>query len=76
VAFQAEMASAQESALESAVEPAVESAVSIGWAEVHLYICVTSVSPEIFSCHFEMQGIRPFDFDDTLLGVLLLQPSP
>jgi hypothetical protein len=43
VAFRAEMASAQELALELALEMAGVSAVYIGWAEVHLYLCLSSV---------------------------------
>jgi hypothetical protein len=75
VAFWAEMASAQESALEWALEPAVESAVCIGWAEVRLYLCVSSVPPDFMRCYFTKEDIRPFDFDEALLGVVLLQPS-
>jgi hypothetical protein len=75
VAFWAEMASAQESALEWALETAVESAVLIGWAEVRLYLCVSSVPPDFMRCNFTKEDIRPFDFDEALLRVLLLQPS-
>jgi hypothetical protein len=72
VAFWAEMASAQESALEWALETAVESAVLIGWAEVCLYLCVSSVPPDFMRCNCTKEDIRPFDFDEALLRVLLL----
>jgi hypothetical protein len=44
VAFWAEMA--------SALELAVESAVCVGWVEVHLFLCVSSVSQDFVPCDF------------------------
>jgi hypothetical protein len=76
VAIQAELASAQELALELALKTHVESVVCLCWAEVHLYLCVSSVSPDILRCHFDKEGIHPFDFEEALPGVLLSQPSP
>jgi hypothetical protein len=75
VACRAVMASAQESALESALETAVESVVCVCWVEVHLYLCVSSVSPDILGCHFDKEGICQCDFDEASPGVLLVQPS-
>ena len=75
-AFRAEMASAQESALESALEAAVDSAVCVSLVEVHLFLCVSSISPDCLYSHFGKEGNYPLDFDKASLGVLLLQPSP
>jgi hypothetical protein len=74
VAFRVDMVSAQKSALESALETAEESAVCVCWAEVHLYLCVSSVSLDFLRCHFDKEGIRLFDFDEALPGVLQSQP--
>jgi hypothetical protein len=76
VVFRAEMVSAQGSALESALEKAVESVVCVGWEVVHLHLCISRVSLDCLGCHFDNEGIRPFDFDEVLLGVLLSQLCP
>ena len=76
VAFWAEMASAQESALESALESTVGSTVCVGWAEVHLLLYVSRVSPDLFHCQLGTERIRPFDFDEASPGVVLSHPSP
>ena len=34
--------------VDSALESAQESAVCVGWVEVHLYHCVSSVSADVF----------------------------
>jgi hypothetical protein len=64
------MASAQELALELALEMAGVSAVYIGWAEVHLYLCLSSVFSDYLLCHFDKEGIHPCDFDEALQRVL------
>jgi len=53
--FWAEEASARESALESAV--------CICWLEVHLFLCVPSVSVDFLQCHFGKEGIGACGFD-------------
>jgi hypothetical protein len=58
--FGAEVASALESALESALD----SAVCVGWAEVHLFLCVSSASADSLRCHFGKEGIRASGFDE------------
>ena len=72
VVFRAEVVSA----LESAMLSAMESAVCIGWAEVHLYLCVSSASVDSLGCHVGKKGIRVSGFDKASPGVLLTQPSP
>jgi hypothetical protein len=54
----------------------VESAVCVGWLEVHLFLGVSGVPPDYLSCHFGNEGIHLLDFEESLLGVLLSQPSP
>jgi hypothetical protein len=54
VVFWAEVASA----LASALELALDSAVCVGWAEVHLFLCVSSTSADSLQCHFGKEGIR------------------
>jgi len=58
--FRAEVASALESVLESALD----SAVCVGWAEVHLFLCVSSVSADSLRCHFDKEGSRASGFDE------------
>jgi hypothetical protein len=36
----------------SALELAVESAVTFSWAEVDLFLCISSVYPDIVRCHY------------------------
>ena len=58
--FRAEMASGMESALESALE----STDCIGWAEVEQFLCVSSVSADLVTCHFSKEGIQACGFDE------------
>jgi hypothetical protein len=54
----------------------VESALCVGWMEVHLCICVSSVSVDSLRCHFAKAGSWTFGFDEALPGVIVSQPSP
>jgi hypothetical protein len=76
VEFRAELSSAQESALQLPREFTVECAICVSWAEVHQYLCISSVSPDFLRCHCGKKGIRPFDFDKASPGVEQMQPSP
>ena len=64
------------SALESALESALDSAVCVVWAEVHLFLCVSSGSADSLRCHFGKEGSRAFGYDKALPGVFVSQPSP
>jgi len=44
--------------------------------EVHLCLCASNVSVDLFWCHYVKKGSRPVDFRDTLPGVFRSQPSP
>jgi hypothetical protein len=58
------------------VESALESALCVGQGEVHLDLCVSSVSADSLRCHFGKEGSRVFGYDKALLGVFVSQPSP
>jgi hypothetical protein len=58
--FQGEVALA----LESAVESALDSAVCVGWADVHLFLCVSSGSEDCLGCHCGKEGIRASGFNE------------
>jgi len=58
------------------VESALESALCIGRLEVHLFLCVCSVSVDSLQCNFGKEGSRTFGFDEALPGVIVSQPSP
>jgi hypothetical protein len=60
VVFLAEVALA----LELALELALDSAVCVGWAEVHLFLCVSSMSADTLRCHFGKEGIQASGFDE------------
>lgn len=49
------------SALESDLESPLE-LVCIGWAEVHLYLCVSSLSQGSLQCDFGNERIQPYHF--------------
>ena len=51
--FRAEVALAVESALESTVK----STVYFDWAEVHLFICVSSMSANFLRCQLGKEGV-------------------
>jgi hypothetical protein len=51
-------------ALELALELVLESAVCVGWAEMHLFFCVSRVSADSLRCHFGKEGIRARGFDE------------
>ena len=44
--------------------------------EVHLCLCITSVTADYLLCHFGKEGSRLFDFHESLPGVFLSPPSP
>jgi len=52
------------SALEAAPESALESAVCVGWAEVHLFLYVSSVSADFLRCHVGKEGIWVCGYDE------------
>ena len=58
------------------VELAMESALCVGQGEVHLFLCVSSVSADSLRCHFGKEGSRAFGYDEALPGVFVSQPSP
>jgi len=58
------------------VESALESALCVGRVEVHLFLCMSSVSADSLRCHFGKEGSRTFGFDEALPGVFVSQPSP
>ena len=64
VAFRAEVASA------------LVSSDCVPRAEVHLFLYVCSVSADSLRCDFDKEGIRPFDFEEASLCVILSQPVP
>jgi len=70
--FRAEVALA----LELAMELTLESGVCVGWAEVHLFICVSSMSVHVLWCHFRKEDIRACGLEEADAGVFLSQPSP
>ena len=57
------------------VESAMESALCVGPVEVHLFLCVSSMSADSLRYHFGKEGSRTFGFDEALLGVFVSQPS-
>jgi len=66
----------EEVAFQGTVASALVSSVCVTWWQVHLVLCVSSVSADCLGCHWYKEGICPFDFDEALPGVLLLPPSP
>ena len=48
----------------SALVSARECDVSIGWADVHLFLSVSSVSAHSLLCHCGKEGIRACGFDE------------
>jgi len=57
-------------------ELALESALCVGRVEVHMIVCVSSVSADSLWCRVGMKGSRMFGFDEALPGVFVSQPSP
>jgi len=57
-------------------ESALQSTLCVGRVEVHLFLCVSSVSADCLRCPFGKEGSRPFGFDVALPGVFVSQPSP
>ena len=45
------------------VSSAWKSAVCVGRVELHLFVCVSSMSANSLRCHFGQEGIRPDDVD-------------
>ena len=62
-------------ACRAAVDSALESAVCVGRVEVHLFLCVSSVSADSLRCHFGEERSRQLGFNQALLGVIVSQPS-
>jgi hypothetical protein len=58
------------------VESALEAALCVGRVEVHLFLCISSVSADALQCHFGKEGSETFGYDKALRGVFVLQPSP
>ena len=58
------------------VELALDSALCVGRVEVHLFLCVSTVSADSLRCHFGSEGSRTCGFDKALPGVFVSQPSP
>jgi hypothetical protein len=54
----------------------VLSAACIGWVEVHLFLCVCSMSHDSLQCHFAKEGNRPYGVDEAEPGDLLSQSLP
>jgi hypothetical protein len=52
----------------------LQSALGVGWVEVFLFLCVSSVSADSLRCDFGMDGSRMFGFDEALPGIFVLQP--
>ena len=70
------MAFRAEVAFRSVVASALESAVCIISVEVHLFLCVSSMSADSLGCHCGRKGIRQCGFEEAWPGVFLSQPSP
>jgi len=51
-------------------------AVCVRLAEVHLFVCTSSVSVDFLLCHFGRVGSHQVDCDKPLPGVILSQLSP
>jgi hypothetical protein len=52
------------SPLELALELAVELPVCVGWVEVHLFLCISSISPDALQCHFGDESNRLYGVDE------------
>jgi hypothetical protein len=63
-------------ACQAEVESALESALCVGQVEVHLFLCVSSMSVDSLWCHSGKEGTRIFGFDEALPRVFVLQLSP
>jgi hypothetical protein len=63
-------------ACQAEVELALESALCVGQEEVHLFLCVSTVSADSLQCNFCKKGSRTFGYDEAMPGVFVLQPSP
>jgi hypothetical protein len=48
----------------SALELAMKSTVCVAWAEVHLFLCISSMSADVLRCHLGKQGTRVCGFDE------------
>jgi hypothetical protein len=57
------------------VASAQESAVGVGIVEVPLLLCVSGLSAEYLRYYFGKERICPLGFDESSLGVFLLQLS-
>ena len=42
----------------------MESAVCVGWAEVHLFLCISILSADVSGCHVGNEGIRACGVDE------------
>jgi hypothetical protein len=58
------------------VKSALESALCVGRVEVHLFLCIASMSADSLQRHFGKEGSWTFGFDEVLPGVFVLQLSP
>jgi hypothetical protein len=55
------------------VESALETALCVGRGEVHLFLCLTSVSADSLWGHFGKEGSQTFGYDEALPGVFVSQ---
>jgi hypothetical protein len=60
------------SPLESALESALDSAVCLSWAEVYLFLCVSSASVDTLWCNFGQKGIWGLWFWRSIAGCLAI----
>jgi hypothetical protein len=58
------------------VESVLDSALCVRRGEVHLFLSVSIVSADSLRCHFGKEGSPTFGYDEALLPVFVLQPSP
>jgi hypothetical protein len=56
------------------VESALESAIYVRRVEVHLILCVSSVSADSLRGYYGKEGSRTFGFDKALPGVFVSPP--
>jgi len=55
---------------------AFQAEMALAVVEVHLCLCVSSVTADSLLCHFGKQGNHSFDFHYSMPNVFILPPSP
>jgi len=58
------------------MESALVRALCLRLGEVHLFLCISSVSADYKRRHFGKEGSLAFGDDKALLGLFVSQPSP